>query len=764
MNEQKEWFEKLEAKCFPEIKVANDSLNQATKDYRPGMRCDKNKYQFVDQRTVFVNEIIFDLDYKSYVRNYNIAKQIIDVLETRGIKPIITATGGKGIHLHIFFDKLDFKIDKEKEIMKEAFSYGLTWKRIRTWFFNTVLEEAGIPKEDYGTGKAVDSNPINFNYFEGTTRLIRAVGGRKYSKKAGGEFEKMYKTYIPFEMFNKQKVKVHSFERVEYPEKVELFKIDIYELVDFLEKFIEHRKSLDVEQLSNQRLNIKYIDIDGVLKIREGMGTGKRSLGAMVISVACKIDKLSKDDSEDVLNEYVKCCSSAGHRFSLAEALQWRDWVYSSENTYWNCQQLRELEVHNEYSCEFCRSKNKEAIEFLTKTTLLKQIQEALDIEIVGEYHTKMLTFLLTLSKDFPSSTGTPKWNIPGDPMSQNIILASDSSSGKTYMIKKILELFGELDEDYFVISRMSKTVINYMTDVNMDGKIIFIEEMQGLDENTSQLRVWMSEGRLSFDTVEKVKNEEGIEVNAKVKKVTKGQPCFITCQAEGIVEDQLNNRSWVLSMDVSEKQTGKILKYQSDMNQGKVKVDKKKVRLIKDALKQLKPYHFKIPFADHEAMGIPIKDVRSRRDFERFLTLIKCITYVHQKQREVIEDGGNEFLIADIKDYDIARQYSEGILGATFSGLTNVQIDLINFLKNSSFGFEFSISDVMRNLGKSKPYWRNNLKQMEDMGFITATRAMGNETIFSIVDNKDINIINLPNGEELLKRLEKISEKDLKR
>jgi hypothetical protein len=339
--------------------------------------------------------------------------------------------------------------------------------------------------------------------------------------------------------------------------------------------------------------------------------------------------------------------------------------------------------------------------------------------------------------------------------MSQNIIISSDSGSGKTWITKGILKLFGEQEQDYYVVSRMTKNAINYYTDVNMDGKVIFIEELQGLDENTGQLRVWMSEGQISLLTVEKVKNADGIEVNRQSIKTTMGQPVFITNQAEGKIEDQLNNRSWVLSMDLSKEQTSQILSLQDKANRLTHRIDTLKIRKIKDALKQLKVYHFIIPFADHEALGIPIADIRARRDYQKFLTLIKCSAYLHQFQREKIkDDNGNEFLVCSIKDYEIAKRYSKGILGAVFSGLTTSQIDLINNIKNASWKHEFMISDLMRNFGKTQPFWFGTLNQLADLGFVTAQKSAGNSTIYSVVENKTINIINMPSGLDLLRSI----------
>ncbi len=70
------------------------------------------------------------------------------------------------------------------------------------------------------------------------------------------------------------------------------------------------KKKLDVKKLSNERIKGKYSELDGVLKVREGMGEGSRSSGASVISIACKIDNLTKEDAYAIIDEYVKNCST----------------------------------------------------------------------------------------------------------------------------------------------------------------------------------------------------------------------------------------------------------------------------------------------------------------------------------------------------------------------------------------------------------------------------------------------------------------------
>ena len=754
MNRQREHYNKLSLITHPQnLKVTIVKYDSRIEKYVPTKRVSVDKYELYDDRNVAVNEIVFDFDWKSYKANYQQAKKVVEVLKNRGVPHYICATGGKGIHIHTFFSKMEFKTKEGKEAFKEALAYDFSFKNIRLWFWNLILEEAGI--EDKYRKKQLDPQVITFNYFQGGTHLIRAIGGRKFTKDSEGDWKQNYKTYIPADKFTSKKIIVTNFDEVTFPSDLKSFNINENELIDYLKQYVKTAEKANKQRLTNERIKGKYTEIDAVLKIREGLGEGQRSSGASVIAIAARIDNLTKTEAYEIASEYANNCSQSGSKFTPEEAKQWVDWIYNHEKPFWNCSLTEELGVHDRTTCEHCQMRNKESLELLTRTDLLKQVKEVLDEEIVGEDDTKMIVFLLALSKDFPSKTGKPGWNLINDPSSQNIIFSSDSASGKSWITKRVLDLLGDEEEDYFVISRMSKNVINYYTDLNMDGKIIFIEEMQGLDENTSQLRVWMSEGKLSFDTVEKAMNDEGQEVNVKVRKVTQGQPVFITNQAEGVVGDQLNNRSWVLGTDASKGQTSNILDYQDELHTGRVKINKVKKRLVKDALKQLKPYHFIIPFADSKAMGIPTKDVRARRDYTKFMTLIQCSAYLHQHQRTIhTDEDGNEFLICSLKDYDIAKQYSEGILGATFSGLVSGQIDLLNHLKKDSWDNTFTVSDIMRNLGKSQSHWYGVLQQLEDLGYIISEKSPGKTSVYELVKSKVVTIINLPSSEELFEKI----------
>jgi len=753
-NLQKDYIQKVVDISVNPLQCSNNYFNNKTHKFNPGKRYNIGRYAISDYLSVGSNQIVFELDSKTYSTNYDFAKKIMRVLDEREIQYHIFASGGKGIHIEVWFSKPEFT-KETKELFIKAMSYNLSFKHIRLWLWNMLLDEANIRHEVRGVGKPLDTACMLFDDLRRKTRLLRVCGGRKfYVDKETLKEQVYYKTVILKEDFNKSRVKIQSFDKVRYPQSLKPYILNNAEFSEFLAKFIkeaESREKIPFKKIDLSK-NKGYFGLDGVQRVFEGLPKGKRSSGAQILAIAMANDGMSEKEQEKIMTKYVDNCSQVGEDFVLDEAMAWVRWASSQPNIFWNCNLLEELDLHDASVCKFCKHLHKDANKLLTQSTILDQIKELLDIEIKGEHDTKMLIFLLMLSKDFPSKTGMPGWNIQGDPMSQNIILSSDSSSGKSWITKKILELFGEKNKDYYIVSRCTKSVLNYYTEQNMDGKVMFIEELQGLDEATAQLRVWMSEGELNLETVEKLRDAEGNEVNTKVSKSTMGQPVFISNQAEGEIGEQLNNRSWILSTDTSGIQTGHILDYQDEVNQGKLTNSIKKKRLIQDALKQLKPYHFLIPFSDSKILNIPTNVIRSRRDYNKFMTLIKCSAYLHQKQRCIMKKDEKEFLVCDLRDYDIAKKYSDSILGATFSGLTIQQIDTINTIRQSGWAEEFEISDLMRSMHKTQPYWYGQLKQLCDLGFIVANRqGAGKPTLYSLNQEKAVNLINMPPKSALL-------------
>jgi len=760
MNDQEEYLNKINAINHMPTFTYLEIKDSKTKKYHPGKRHNIGKFQIVDHRTAGSNEIIWDFDYGTYTTNYELAKKVIDALNNRGWKYNIFASGGKGIHISVWFNKVNFDDnDKLKEKFKEARSFNLNYKKIRLWLWELVLKEANI---EINKSLKIDNQPIKFIEEEGKYHAIRCCGGRKIICKPPLNKEEIYyKTYVPIEEFNKTKPKIKNFKNVKYPTEIECIDIDPSDFMDFLMKYISRNKDLNISPKSTLDFNGTFVDLQSVKALLDGVGEGTRAMGARIIAIACKLDGFNEAKAEVLMKQYVENCPQTGTSFTIEEGMKWVDWVYSQQEHFWNCSLVKELGVHEDDLCEFCKQDKKEILEILEDKNLLKRIDNFLSTIIVGEDKNRILTFLLMLSCKCPVDD---EWNLPGnsDPKPASIIYSSMSASGKSYLTKALLKLFGKRNKDYYVYARMTKSSLNYFQDVNMNGKLLFVEELQGLDADSNQLRLWISEGRLTLSTVEKDDNDKNVLVN----KETIGQPVFLTGTAEDTIDEQMNNRSWLISLDVSQKQNKAILNFEDKIAKGKLIYDEQELRILQDSIRELKSYHFIVPYYDNEIFNIPTIDVRIRRDYAKFRYMICCSGLLHQKQRITFKDDmGRDYLICNFEDYEIAKYYSEDVLQATFSGLTNQQIELVNNIKNQYWADKFECKEVQMATGLSQSKVYKMLEQIEEIGLITSSGrgsggGRGNTVEYSYNPNKQLVDLKLPSRKELEKKWEENNPK----
>ena len=741
-EKQKNFLEQLQKISPMPLYGACEFFDDKQKKYHPGKQYIIGKQLPLDHVTVAPNEIIYELDAKTYSANTEIAKRIIEALKNRNITPHIFASGGKGIHIHTWFDKIKITIPEIKNLYKQAQALTLTLKDIRIWQWNLILEEASINQNIRGVGKTIDIQPINFNEEDGKTHLIRICGGRKLNYHSDtAKTETMYKTYLTEENIKPQKPKITDYSKVEYPTEIKMYEINQNELATFLKKFIENKHKQKEKEHENIKIEKGYLTLPCVQTIINGLKEGQRTKGAQILSIACSVDKIPKTEAEIILKKYAEKCSQIGHEFTEAEALSWLNWIYEQDEVFWNCKFSKELELCNK-ECAYETINKKELYEILEDPNILKRIDKILAHTIIGEKKTRLLTFLCMLSKDFPTDKN---WNIPSDPKSQALIFNADSASGKTYLPKQILPLFGEEDKDYHVFSRITKNALNYFEDMNMDGKIVFIEELQGYDESSNQLRLWISEGVLKLQTVEKIEDEKGHEVNKMVIKVTKGMPTFITGTAEDTIEFQLNTRCWIVGLDTSEKQTRDILEYQTQIDKGLIPRITKEITLIRNALKELKPYHYKIPYIeiikDYLLRNSNEIEIRARRDFEKLRTIIKTVAYLHQRQRQkTIDDEGKEYIKCEVEDYKIAKEICENVIAASFKGVSANHIELIQLIQKQKWSMDdFTTSDVQRISGKSRTKVWNMLNYLEELGYIDSNRTFGGTNTYRLTQKNII-------------------------
>ncbi len=270
--------------------------------------------------------------------------------------------------------------------------------------------------------------------------------------------------------------------------------------------------------------------------------------------------------------------------------------------------------------------------QFLKEPKLLKTILEQLDKKIMGEFKAKKNIFL----------HASHIW-VKNPTIKLHTFINSESSAGKSYTTRKIYDMFPDNLKMYR--NKITNEAFTYWHRTNVkwtwDGKLLLLDDPKEELLNGDTFKTMLSEG--SKATV--VINQVAIDIDIK------GTPNVLLTTANNKPNDEVENRFNFINLDESESQTINIYKMQAEQSSKSTKPSFD--FNIKQCLTQLKMVKVVIPYGDKLWGVFPSKSIRGRRDFPRFLELIKTSAALHQYQRE--KDGKGNVLASGF-DYEVAR------------------------------------------------------------------------------------------------------------
>lgn len=335
-------------------------------------------------------------------------------------------------------------------------------------------------------------------------------------------------------------------------------------------------------------------------------------------------------------------------------------------------------------------------LEILKDIDLFKTITEKeLGKNITGEQESVKSTFLSLCS------IWLNDMDIP-----MNTMLSSESSAGKSYVSKKIVDLFPKELVEWR--SKISGEAFTYWhtneDDWTWDGKILFLEDISQAVLDSSTFKLMCSEG--SYATVVKKQKAENLKVN--------GKPCMLITTASTTPNTEIMNRFNVLHLDESAEQTRQIV-HKKSLGIRNKEYDPK----IINSLRLLKKHSVKIPFGEMVYNYITANygwdNIRMRRDFDRMLSLIRCSTTLHQYQRSEI----NGELIATEQDYEIARNAINYMQGMTLKGLVHKLQKAYEFCKEETSSFSAKTIHA-KNPFVSPTIWYDYLDELCSKGLLS--------------------------------------------
>ncbi len=257
-----------------------------------------------------------------------------------------------------------------------------------------------------------------------------------------------------------------------------------------------------------------------------------------------------------------------------------------------------------------------------------------------------------------------------------------DSSSGKSFLAAKILELIP--DEDIEEYTRVSAHALEYGGEFSLQHKILFMREAPGAEESEHALRTLISEKDLTISTVQK--NEAG--QHESVQKKIQGPTCFYTTTTSLEVHAENETRFLTVFADETEEMTRACLEPIAwQAMHGPVSLPIAVIEDWKNFQRTLKTgQRVLIPYAKDLTAGFPYRSLRSRRDFGRMIELIKGCAFVHQYHRRwdvgYDEDGNPQrIIVASVADYAIVKDLVEGSLMRTTMNIKPGQEEFLTTL-----------------------------------------------------------------------------------
>ena len=276
---------------------------------------------------------------------------------------------------------------------------------------------------------------------------------------------------------------------------------------------------------------------------------------------------------------------------------------------------------------------------------------------MIGENTNKIIGYLAATSRKLDKPLG--------------VIVQSNSAAGKSTLMNAILDLMPE--EETIRYSSMTGQSLYYLGEKDLRYKILSIAEEEGLSRASYALKLLQSEGSVSIASTGK--DESSGRMVTQEYKVD-GPVALFTTSTSIDIDEELENRSLILTVDESREQTRAIQDFQrfSRTREGFLaKRERKRVqtkhqnaqRLLR-SLPVLNPFENELTFYDHYATA--------RRDNEKYLCLISTVAFLRQYQKEkiLLKDAGGEVECIEVeqKDVELATELSQVVFGNSLDDL----------------------------------------------------------------------------------------------
>jgi len=291
-----------------------------------------------------------------------------------------------------------------------------------------------------------------------------------------------------------------------------------------------------------------------------------------------------------------------------------------------------------EQQFEITAAEEKEAKKYLKQKDLIQNLQKDLEkIGILGEEENALILFLAMASHKF------------SNPFS--VLCLAKSGMGKSYLLHKLSECLPKNEISFH--TQISENAFYYFDSHQIDGKVLFIEDLQWTHQMLHPLATLQTGGKLVKTRA--TKDKDGMLHSTSFE--LSGKLCLIACAYADKNYDQLSLPFLCLHLNHSQSQDENIMNYQKQLragliNQSEIAAVQRKLKCVLASLKNVSIIN---PFAT--SINLPEDIPHPRKTLMLLLNFIDVITFFHQHQREtkVDQETGEIQLITSPDDIEIA-------------------------------------------------------------------------------------------------------------
>ena len=293
--------------------------------------------------------------------------------------------------------------------------------------------------------------------------------------------------------------------------------------------------------------------------------------------------------------------------------------------------------------------RNAAAAAFLRRADLLSAIVQHGDAcGVVGEAANVEVAYLAAISRKMP------------DPLA--VLIQASSSAGKSSLQDGVFRFIPP--EDKLELTDMTGAALRYMAEDALSHKAVAVAEDDGASNAVYSIKIMQSAGGLRIAVP--VKNPTTNELETKVREV-RGPVAFFQTSTKPTIDEELQNRCLVLTVDESRTQTAAVHQRQRDLETVAGYRARQAAAAIfdlhHDAQRLLAPVRVFNPYAPH--LGFTTISPRTRRDHAKYLRLIRTIAFLRQFQRTLHRlPDGTPYIEATLDDIADANRLAAAVLG----------------------------------------------------------------------------------------------------